>query len=135
MKKLAIIILSVFISAGAFSQTNSGTNKHLERINKALGIGNVDAIATYFSSSVDVSVLDKEGVFSSAQTKNILKNFFVSHKPEKFVILHSSGKEDSKYYIGSLTTQSGEYRIFYVTKYHNSDIPQITQFRIERKNH
>ncbi len=133
MKKILIFAISIIIGITAFSQHNTG-NKHLDKINKALGIGNVETIAVYFGSSVDVSILDKEGVFSSAQTKNILKNFFIDHKPEKFVILHSSGKEGSKYYIGTLTTQNGEFRIFYVTKF-NKDIPQITQFRIEKKSH
>ena len=133
MKKTVFFVVAALLSLYSFAQIS--TQKHIERINKALSIGNVEAITPYLGSAVEVSVLNKNGIYSAAQTKNILKNFFLSHKPIKFVILHSSGKKNSKYYIGNLTTKGNkEYRIFYVTK-QNKDIPQITQFRIENKIH
>ena len=135
MKKLLLIAMSIFlVSVSVFPQNEDPYVDHYTKINKALNVGNVDVISQYFSSSVDLSVLDKEGIYSASQAKNILKDFFGKNKAEKYVMLHFSGKGNSRYYIGTLTTKTGDYRVFYVLK-NTVKIPEITQFRIEKKTH
>jgi len=136
MKSTFLTVFSIIILQTSLinAQDKDSFSTFSEKINKALNIGNTETIAKYFSASVDLSVLDKEGIYSSTQTQNILKDFFVKHKPAKFVMLHYSGKGDSRYYIGTLTTNTGDYRVFYVLK-NSVKYPQITQFRIEKKTH
>jgi hypothetical protein len=135
MKKIFLIAFTFVIAiTQIFSQNEDPFVEHFTKINKALNIGNVDIIAQYFSSSVDLSVLDKEGIFSASQAENILKEFFTKNEAKKYTMIHFSGKDNSRYYIGTLTTNTGDYRVFYVLK-NTIKYPVITQFRIEKKTH
>ncbi len=134
MKKLLLVLTVALISTTfAQSQCKDPYKSTITSINKALQIGNVDEISNHFAATIDASILSKEGIFSASQTKNILKDFFKQHKPKSFELLHSSGKNDSKYCIGNLETNNGTFRVFYIIK-NSVTLPLITQFRIEEKN-
>ena len=75
-----------------------------EGISNAFKTGNSEVLADYFSNNVELVVLDKEDVYSKNQAEIVVKNFFSSHRPYKFVILHQGGRESSKYAIGNLMT-------------------------------
>jgi hypothetical protein len=78
--------------------------------------GNVPVISAYFSQNVDISLLDKENLYSKSQAEQVLKTFFSEHKPSNFVINHEGQSSNAKYFIGTLSTSKGSYRITINTK-------------------
>lgn len=78
--------------------------------------GNALMISAYFSQNVDVSMLDKENLYSKSQAEQVLKTFFSEHKPSNFVINHEGQASNAKYFIGTLSTLNGTFRITINTK-------------------
>ncbi len=94
--------------------------------------GNSKMLSEYFNDNVELVVLDNDNVYSKAQAKQIVKNFFDSFTPESFTIIHQGGKEGSKYVIGNLKTNNGNFRIYFLLKKENGK-DYIHQLRIEKK--
>ncbi len=125
-KSLATLILLSF-SAILLSQETVST-----QIQKGLKLNNADLIASFFNTQVEMSVLNKEDIFSATQAKNILSNFLSQHKVSSYSLLHSGGKPNAKYYIGNIDTATGKYRVFYLLKGSGNNF-KIHQFRIEKQ--
>jgi len=118
-----LLTLPLFISA---QETVS------EQIQKGLKLNNANLIASFFNTQVEMSVLDKEDIFSATQAKNILNNFLSHHKVNSVSLLHSGGKPNAKYYISNIITSTGKYRVFYLLKGGEKNY-NIYQFRIEKQ--
>ena len=73
--------------------------------------GNAKLIAYYFSANIDISLLDKENLYSKSQGEQVLKTFFTENKPTNFVFDHEGKSSNMKYYIGTLTTVNSKFRI------------------------
>lgn len=128
MKKLIFISLI----ACMFSLDVSGED--IPRvIVSAFGSGDASALAGYFNSTIELTINNKEEIYSKTQAEVILKDFFAKNPPKSFSILHQGGKESSKYAIGNLKTAKGSYRITFLLKSVNSKI-FIHQLRIENSN-
>ncbi len=78
--------------------------------------GNAPMVSSYFAQNIDISLLDKENLYSKSQAQQVLKTFFNDHKPSNFVINHEGQSNQSKYFIGTLSTSSGAFRITINTK-------------------
>ncbi len=78
--------------------------------------GSATTVSAYFAQNVDVSLLSKENLYSKSQAEQVLKTFFADHKPLNFVINHEGQSSNSKYFIGTLTTSNGTFRITINTK-------------------
>ncbi len=96
----------------------------------AFNSGNAAQLAKYFNQTIELTMLDKEEVYSKTQAEIILRNFFSENPPKSFRILHQGGKETSKYAIGSLTSGTQKYRVTFLLKIVNSKV-YIHQLRIE----
>lgn len=93
--------------------------------------GNATEIAKYFGSSVDLSIPNNEGVYSSIQAKLILKTFFLKNKPSDFTVVHNGdSKNNSHYTIGNLKTSKGVYRTYILYKEQDKKIT-ILELKIE----
>ena len=57
------------------------TDANLADISRALGAGNAEALGQYFDSSVELSILNQEDVYSKAQAIQLVKQFFIIEKP------------------------------------------------------
>lgn len=73
--------------------------------------GNAKLIAYYFTANIDISVLEKENLYSKSQGEQVLKTFFTEYKPSNFVIDHEGKSNNITYYIGTLMTEKGKFRI------------------------
>lgn len=103
----------------------------VESLTTAMKTGNSTVIASHFGSTVELTVIEEEDVYSKTQAEVILKNFFKGHTPKEFTILHQgASKEDSKYFIGNLITSAGNYRCYFLLK-NQSGKYIIQQLRIE----
>jgi len=101
-----------------------------ENITSAIQSGDVEKLAQHFDNNVDMKILDKENIFSKAQAKLLLKDFFSSHTPQSFTISHKGGPESAKFAIGNLKTSNGNFRVYFLFKQKDQQII-IQKFRIE----
>ena len=98
----------------------------------SLRTGNSKVLSGYFNDNIELVVLDNDNVYSKAQAKQIVNNFFSNFTPEGFNVIHQGGKEGSKYVIGNLKTNNGNFRIYFLLKKKNGK-DYIHQLRIEKK--
>jgi hypothetical protein len=61
-----------------------------------------------------------------------VNNFFSSHSPKSFSVIHQGGKEGAQYVIGNLDTQKGTFRVYFLLKKNNGK-DYIHQLRIEKQ--
>ena len=114
MKK---IILTLFL-VGGFAFISNAYIDIYDDISNAIQSGNSTVIAGYFNTTVDLTILAQEEVYSKTQAEIILKDFFSKNTPKTFSILHKgTSKEGSMYGIGSLlTNQGGSFRVYFYLK-------------------
>jgi Ni,Fe-hydrogenase III component G len=101
-----------------------------ETIFAAMKVGNAEELSKHFNSSIELVILDQEDVYSKQQAEQIVRNFFLKHKVKSFRLLHQGGKEDAQYAIGTLETEKGDFRVYFLVKQKN-DRAFIHQLRIE----
>lgn len=78
---------------------------------------NAKEVAQYFNSTVELTVLDNEGVYSKQQAEVILKNFFTANPPRSVVINHrGSSAQGSRYAIATYECQQGRFRAYIFMK-------------------
>lgn len=114
MKK---IILTLFL-IGGFTVISNAAFDIYDDISNAIQSGNSNVIAGYFNTTVDLTILAQEEVYSKTQAEIILKDFFSKNTPKSFSMLHKgTSKEGSMYGIGSLlTNQGGSFRVYFYLK-------------------
>lgn len=96
----------------------------------AFKTGNATKIASYFDDNVDLSILENENLYSKSQAEQILKNFFLKHKPTDFTIVHKGKSGQSEYFIGELTCADAIFRVTINSKSADAN-KKITSLKIE----
>jgi len=129
MKKLFFIL---FFAPG-FLLANSG-NPTLDAITSALGSGNVEALSRYFADKVQISIQDKEQVYTKLEAINTVRTFFAGAKPQSFSEVHKGTSRESsdQYCIGNLTATNGTYRVYLYLKVNGSSIT-IQEIRLDKE--
>jgi Domain of unknown function (DUF4783) len=125
MKKYYLLCLAFVIMSSANSLSEIPS-----QITTALSSGNASLLAEYFNSNIELTLFDKEDIYSKTQAEMILRDFFTKNKPTQFKVLHQGGKENSKYAIGSLVCGSVSYRVTFLIKSENDKL-FIHQLSIE----
>ncbi len=126
MKKGIFISIAIFFSLIAYSEDLP------DAVINAINSGNAKSLAAYFNNTIELTLLDKEGVYSKTQAEIILKDFFEKYPVKQFKVLHQGGKESSKYAIGTLSTDSNTFRITLFFKTEGAGL-LIHQLRIENE--
>lgn len=87
-------------------------------IGNAIRSGDARAVARYFSTTVDLTILNQEEVYSKAQAEQVLRDFFSKNTPRTFNLIHKGvSKEGAKYAIGNLVTAQGaQFRTYFFVK-------------------
>lgn len=93
--------------------------------------GNVKELSKYFSPTVELSILNKEEVYSANQAELILKDFFVKHQPIGVKVIHRVvSNANYKFGVIILNSSRGNFRVSFELKNAGGDF-NITQIRIE----
>lgn len=126
MRWLAPFLLSFLLPFTANAQ-----NEVKDQVALALKTGNARALAVHLMANVDLTLPGASDVYSKAQAEQLLKKFFDEHRPGDLAIEHEGvSKLGDRYYIGRLTTGTGEYRVTFFLK-KATDVFQVKQLRIE----
>lgn len=124
--KAILLFLGVFILAvPAFSQIPT-------EIVMSIQNGNDEQLSAYFNQNVELVVENHDDVFSKSQARQIVAEFFKSNKPKQFTIIHQGGKDGARYAIGSLVTNTGTFRVYFLLKNKDNNA-YIHQLRIEKQ--
>lgn len=129
MKNLIFVLL--LLPALAFA--NQG-NPGLETISTALNSGDIETLSKYFADNVEISIQDKEQVYSKAKATEILRSFFDTNKPKSFNQVHKGTSRESsdQYCIGNLSATTGEYRVYLYLKVNGNDVT-IQEIRLDKQ--
>lgn len=125
--KIFFLIVFIFLSGVVFA----GNNLPVEIIN-AIKSGDSAKLSKYFNSSIELIINDNEGVYSKAQAKLIIKDFFIKNTPVDFILIHQGGKNNAMYSIGTLSSKNKSFRVYILLKT-KENTPFIHQLRIEEE--
>ncbi len=125
MKKGAIFIF-LLLNLSAFADI-------YDEISGAIRAGDSRQIATWFNTSIDLTLLNQEDVYSKAQAELLVKDFFSKNPPKSFSIVHKgSSKEGTLFAVGNLTSSNGKtFRVSFVLKT-NQGKHLIQEMRFEK---
>lgn len=129
MKNLLFLLL--FTPGFLFASSGNPT---LDAITAALGSGNVETLSKYFADNVQISIQDKEKMYSKTEAMEAVRTFFAGAKPQSFSEVHkgtSRGTSD-QYCIGNLAATSGTYRVYLYLKVNGSAIT-IQEIRLDKE--
>lgn len=125
MKKLTLIaFLFCFLVA-----TSVAYAQIPDQIVTSIQNGDDAVLASFFNENVELVVQTHDDVYSKSQAQQIVAEFFKTNKPKQFSILHQGGPEAARYAVGSLTTNTGTFRVYFLLKSKNN-ISYIHQLRI-----
>ena len=124
MKQFLLALL--FLPSLAFAQEG------MPQITKALNSGNAEALGAYFDQSIELSILDEEGIYNKAQALQKVRRFLSQNKVSSFTEVHqgASRSNDSKYVIGNIVTSNGTYRVYLYLSSRNGKMI-IQEFRFD----
>jgi len=130
MKNFKLKLTILFLSLFAFAPTTFAQIP--DEIVLSIQNGNHEVLASYFNQNVELVVQTHDDVFSKSQAQQIVAEFFKANKPKQFTIIHQGGKDGARYAIGSLVTNTGTFRVYFLLK-NNNDNSYIHQLRIEKQ--
>ncbi|MDZ4667344.1 MAG: DUF4783 domain-containing protein [bacterium] len=127
MKKFQIILIAFLLTAFS-SKADS-----FDDIMLAMKSGQTAGITQFFSSNVELTLLENEGIYSKQQSEQMLKNFFAQHPPKNVNIQHKgSSAQGAKYAIIIYESTNGKFRSYIFMKDNGKGL-QVNEFRIERE--
>jgi len=96
---------------------------------------NADAseLSKHFNSKIELVLPQKSGVFSGAQAKLVLNDFFKKNPVSSFKIIHQGLRENASFAIGKYQSTSEIYRFYFLTKNKDGQT-YIHQLRIEKED-
>lgn len=128
-----IFFATVFlVSAITAAVGSSFKSDVIDNVSAQISKGNAGGVATYFNDNVDVSIIDKQGVYSKAQAQIVLQNFFSTNAVKSFSIVQRGQTSDGMFCIGTYVSSNASYRIYYLVSYMNG-INLIVKFSISKQ--
>ncbi len=126
------IAKSLFITLFMFALTAGHTYAQgFDNIAADIRKGDAAGLSKSFGGNVEISIKDAQNSYSKSQAEAVLKNFFGTHVPKSFNIIHQGqSPEGAKYFIGTLSTSAGTYRTYVYAKQVNTTFV-IQEIRFE----
>jgi Domain of unknown function (DUF4783) len=129
MKNLILVLL--LLPAFAFAKQG---NPGLEAISAALNAGDIETLSKYFADNVEISIQDKEQIYSKAKATEVLRSFFDTNKTKSFSLVHkgTSRENSDQYCIGNLAANTGTYRMYLYLKVDGNNV-SIQEIRLDKQ--
>lgn len=85
--------------------------QNLETINNYILNANAESLTNHFSKTIDLSIIDQEGIYSQTQAKIILDDFFQEYPPAEYTVKHTGGNKNNTHFaIGKLVSKTKIFR-------------------------
>ncbi len=131
MKKTISIALTLTILVSSLKLVSSADV--LDTIASAIKSGNAATLSQYFDASVDITILDKESVYSKAQAQMVVRDFFLKYPVRSFSLIHrGTSSEGSQYGIGTMTSTGGSFRVYFLVR-NKTGASLIKELRFEKQ--
>jgi len=116
-----------FVMAIGFANINDV----IDDIASCVRSANTKELSKYFSSTVSMTLLNDEGIYSRVQAEIILRDFFNKYTPTDVKIAHRlDSNPNFRYVVLNLETSKDTFRVSYKLT-NNDNAFQVTEFRIE----
>ena len=103
----------------------------IDRTAELLKDGNAHELAATFSSTIDITILGEENVYSNTQAEQALAEFFKRCQPRSAKVLHRiTSNTHYQYAVIILGTSNGNYRTCISLKSANGKF-EVSELRIE----
>lgn len=120
-----LILLNQFLSPFTFQADV------FDRIAQLLNSSNTKELARQFAPTVELSILDNEDSYSSAQAQQILRDFLLKNPPVQTRVVHLiNTNPNHQFGVLSLQTKKGKFRVA-VTLKKTGNTFFITELRME----
>ena len=127
IKKMGLAVAMCFVVVAGFSNINDV----IDDIASCVRGGNTKELSKYFSSTVSMTLLNDEGIYSRVQAEIILRDFFSRNAPTGVKVAHRlDSNPNFKYVVLNLETARDTFRVSYKLT-NNDNSFQVTEFRIE----
>ena len=127
MKQFKLFILFLaFLPIAAFADS-------FDEILNAMKAGNSRELTASFNNSVELTLLENEGIYSKQQAEQMLKNFFAKNPPKSVSIQHKGASgQGAQYAIATYEAATGKFRAYMFLKDTGNGL-LVHEFRIERQ--
>ena len=128
MKKISSLLALFLIIGSSFAMDV------YDEISLSIRSGDAKQLSSFFGPTIDLTIINKEDVYSKAQAEQVIKDFFSKNTPKSFTIIHKGDSpEGTQYAIGSLVTTNGKtFRTsFYIKSSNGKNILQELRFESE----
>lgn len=115
----------------AMTMCLANINDVIDDIASCIKGGNTKELSKYFSSTVSMTLLNDEGIYSRVQAEIILRDFFGKNTPTSVKIAHRlDSNPNFRYVVLNLETPKDTFRVSYKLT-NNDNAFQVTEFRVE----
>jgi hypothetical protein len=122
----------LFFTGALLLQVLVATAGTIENIATAIQSGNAKELAKFFDGNVDITVYNKEEMYSKTQAEMVVRDFFSKNTPTSFKIIHKgTSNQGSEYAIGTLITNVGSFRTYIYVKQKSTGYT-IQEIRFEK---
>ena len=144
MKNTALIVLFCFYSLSNYASPIDSTtridstqiivNDDINNsIAAAISAGDAQKLASYFSSSIDLTIPNTDGTYSKSQAEMIIMKFFTQYPPDSFKLnQQGSSNEGSQFAIGTLSTKTATFKTYFLIK-KRDNVPLVQQLQFEEE--
>jgi hypothetical protein len=98
------LVMTLLLSSFKTQESN------LEGVISALKSGSSSDLSKYFDDSVELTLPDKSDNYSKAQAQQIVRDFFANNGVKGFELKHKGDSPTGHYCVGTLQTNSGNFR-------------------------
>lgn len=127
IRKMGAAGVMCFVMAIGFANINDV----IDDIASCVRSANTKELSKYFSSTVSMTLLNDEGIYSRVQAEIILRDFFNKYTPTDVKIAHRlDSNPNFRYVVLNLETSKDTFRVSYKLT-NNDNAFQVTEFRIE----
>lgn len=95
--------------------------------------GSSQELSKYLGDKVEWTIVDKSASADKRKTEEVMAAFFSAHKVSDFQVNHQGKRDESGFFVGTLTTANGNFRVnCFFRKVQNKSV--IHQIRIDKTN-
>ena len=127
------IFTLVLFMLGSLGLSDQEQARIPSEISIAFKAGNAAELSKYLNPTVELLLPEKEDFYKKNVAEAILKDFFSSHPAKDFVIRYQGVKNDVQYAIGNLSTEKGDFRVYFLMKKVDKEL-LIHMIRIDLEN-
>ncbi len=127
VKKAGVVgAMSLFVAVSF-----ANMNDVIDDIASCIKSANTKELSKYFSSTVNMTLLNDEGMYSRVQAEIILREFFARNPPSQVKIAHRlDSNPNFRYVVLNLETAKDTFRVSYKLT-NNDNAFLVTEFRVE----